>query len=180
MSATETNLYGTHPSLKTDEPYESPEAYADQGDTRVIRNIQFSYLAHTGDNPDGTPVLTPVDIPRDTEVNVDDIGLIALKRGEKFHEFYTTKELEAIKRSGAPVEVNAEANLSDLGSFELSEWLATNDPDTGRPWTINAVLERVGDDKDLANRMLEAENVRSDGDPRDGLVKGLTAVIEAE
>jgi hypothetical protein len=179
MSTVETNMYGTHPDAQeAAKAYESPEEYAEQGDTRVVRNLQFSYLAHVGDNLDGTPVLQPVDCPRDTELDVNNIGLIALRRGEKFHEFYTTRELSAIRSTGTATPITASTNVSDLGEHELAEWLATGKD--GSAFTIDEVLETVGTDKDLANRMLAAENVRSDGDPRKGLEVGLTAIIEAE
>jgi hypothetical protein len=36
----------------------------------------------------------------------------------------------------------------------------------------------AGTDKDLAHRLLAAENVATDGDPRKGVEAGLTAIIE--
>lgn len=180
MSVTEEtlSLYGK-PSGQVSEDYQSPDAYEGQGDTRVVRNLIFSYLAAVPGAAPGTYDLLPVDIRRDEEVTVEQIGLKALANGERDHAFYTTEELKRLRSTGsAAVPVSPEADISSMGPHELAEWLATSDPATGRAWTIDAVLEKVGDDKDLANRMLEAEHVRSDGDPRDGLVKGLTTIIE--
>jgi len=160
--------------------YESPDEYDEQGDTRVIRDISFAYLVEVKD-PSGNSVLESRDALRDAVVTVDQIGLAALMKGEKWHSFYTTAELARKNQTGDASEpVEAEANLSELGEFELAEWLATNNPETGRVWTIDDVLERVGDDKDLANRMLAAENIAQDGDPRDGLVKGLNRIISGD
>lgn len=176
----EVALYGkSDDQLMTDAGgYESPDEYAEQGDTRVIRDLSFGYLVEVTD-PAGNKGLEPRDALRDTEVTVDQIGLTALIKGEKYHSFYTTAELNRKSTTGTEaVPVAAEANLSELGEFELAEWLATDNPETGNQWTINDVLERVGTDKDLAQRMLQAENIARDGDPRDGLVKGLTKIIE--
>jgi hypothetical protein len=172
------NLYGTPTDLSAgvDESYESPSEYADQGDTRKIRDLSFSYLAETQDAA-GNTVRVPVDLPRDREVTIEQIGLLALAKGEANHSFYTTLELE--RQTGrASTDVSATANVSEMGEHELSDWLLTDNPDTGRPWTINEVLEQVGTDKDLANRMLAAENIRTSGDPRRGLEVGLTEIIE--
>jgi len=182
MSKTETSLYGkSDDQLLTDAGgYSSPDEYAEQGDTRVVRDLMFSYLVEVTD-PAGNKSLEPRDVHRETVLDVDQIGLVALMKGEKNHSFYTTDELNRKNKTGSEVEpVEAEANLSELGEFELAEWLATNNPETGRVWTIDAVLERVGTDKDLANRMLAAENVAQDGDPRDGLVQGLNRIISGD
>lgn len=170
----EMELYGKHPvhgATAHGEPYESPEAYADQGDTRVTRDLVFSYLAPTGEDGNGNPILTPVDLPRDSEVTIDQIGLIALKKGEANHSFYTTEELERRNNPGASaVEITSATNFSELGEYELAEWITNEQP------TIDQVLEKVGDDKDLAHRMLQAENIATNGEPRKGLEAGLQAI----
>lgn len=178
MATAEQSLYGAPQGATNAEGYESPEQYADQGDTRVVRDLMFSYLVQVGEAA-GAPVLEPREARRDDEVSIEQIGLQALMLGEKNNSFYTSKQLDRLNKIGRETEpVTAEAEISSMGEFELSEWLATNSPETGRAWTINEVLEKVGSDKDLAHRMLQAENIRSDGDPRDGLEKGLQAIIQ--
>jgi hypothetical protein len=172
-----------HQALAAGE-YESPAEYAEQGegpdDTRVVRDLLFSYkVAHQ--NPDGTSYLVPTDAPRGTSVTIEQIGLVALQDGETNHKFYTTKELDAINNPTAAATVEGGGDPSDLaslGEYELAEWLATPLADTGREPTINDVLDVVGSDKEFAHRMLQAENIRGDGDPRAGLEKGLTAIIQ--
>jgi hypothetical protein len=162
------------------EGYKSPEEYADQGDTRIIRDVLFGYLVEVQD-VSGNSFLEPRDARRNDVVSIDQIGLLALEKGERHHSFYTSAELERMKTTGSPAApVEAGANLSELGEFELAEWLSTPNPETGKEPTINEVLERVGDDKDLAQRMLAAENVRSSDDPRKGLEQGLTVIIEGD
>lgn len=166
-----------------DGQYESPDVYADQGDTRVIKDISFAYTV-ADVAQDGTTVIVTAEATRDTEVTVEQIGLIGLRKGEKYRSFYTTEELSRLRQTGSPAApVAADANVSEMGEFELAEWLATVNPQTGREWTINEVLEKVSDDKDLATRMLQAENLRASnagGDSRKGLEQGLTAVIQGE
>lgn len=171
-------LYGT-PKGGATEDYESPEEYAGQGDTRVVRDLQFSYLAIVGQNPDGTPVLQPVDCPRDTELSIEEMGQLALEKGESNHSFYYDAELERLRATGTPAApVTSAADVSALGAHELAEWLRSGKD--GSAFSINEVMDKVGDDSDLAQRMLEAENIATDGDPRAGLEKGLTTIIERE
>lgn len=156
--------------------YKSPKEYKSQGDTRVIRDLEFSYTVETSDGA-GNTVIVSRSAPRDAEVQVDQIGLIALKKGESNHSFYTSDELDLRNRTGSDAQApGADADISSLGEYELAEWLKTGK--NGGAFTVDEVLEAVGDDKDLANRMLAAENVASDGDPRSGVEKGLTAIIE--
>lgn len=176
----EAQLYGDPAAGQASgESYKSPPEYADQGDKRVVRDMLFTYVVQ-GSDAAGNTFLDTREAQRDEEVTVQQIGLAGLKKGEGNRSFYTTDQLKRKQSTGQESEpVTAETNLSALGEQELAEWLATNNPDTGRPWTINEVLEKVGDDKDLANRMLAAENIRGDGDPRDGLEQGLTKIIES-
>lgn len=160
--------------------YETPEEYDEQGDTRVIRDLMFSYTIATTD-PAGNDVLEPREAYRNEEVTIEQIGLIALEKGERLHSFYTTAELEAI-RSGGSISGTGrvslpKAGLSELGEYELAEWLSGDAAGQDGPPTINEVLEAVDHDKELAHRMLQAENIRSDNDPRKGLESGLHKVI---
>lgn len=192
MSTAEVGQYG-QPEQPFADGYESPDAYAGQGDTRKIRDLSFSWLVATQDAA-GNQILLPRDAGRDVEVSVTQIGLEALARGERHHSFYTTAELERMNQGMSPTPSVSEmvttgaaspgaaagtpANINELGPHELAEWIQTPQGDTNRPPTINAVLEAVGNDPDLANRMLEAENIATNGDPRSGLEAGLRSIIE--
>lgn len=163
-----------------DEGYQPLEEYADQGDTRTIRDLLFGYTVISTD-PAGNEMVVAADAFRNEEVTIEEIGLLNLAKGEANHSFYTTAELERLRSGGTTgVPITADVNVSELGEYELSEWLETANPDTGRPWAINDILEQVGEDKDLAHRMLQAENIRSDGDPRAGLEQGLTRIIQGD
>ena len=170
-------LYGKSKTERAgEEDYSSPEEYSDQGDTRVVKNLLFSYLVATED-ASGNLAVQSEDVPRDTEVTVEQIGKLALMNGERDGAFYTSDELKNKDNPGAATaEAVSSGNLSELGEHELAEWLKTGSD--GKAPTVNEVLEAVGNDKDLANRMLAAENIATDGDPRKGLETGLTAIIE--
>ncbi|MET0994000.1 MAG: hypothetical protein ABWY20_07915 [Mycobacterium sp.] len=174
----EASLYGKPPEAKmAEEGYESPEEYADQGDERTVRDLMFGYLVEYED-ANGNKTQEPMNVPRGTVVTTDQIGLVALEQGETNHSFYTSDELEAIEGGGSEAApVSGDANISELGEYELAEWLASENPETGRQWTINEVLEKVGDDKELAHRMMQAENIRDSDHPRAGLETGLQAII---
>jgi len=168
------DLYGKSAATIVDEgEYKSPKQFSDQGDKRVVKNHGFRYLAKQGEDAAGNPILTPVSVNRGDTVTVDQIGKLALKQGEETGAFYTKDELEG--NTGGP-EVPAASDLSSAGEFELAEYLRSGKD--GKAPTINEVLEAVGNDKDLANRMLAAENIQTDGDPRSGLEHGLTKIIE--
>lgn len=173
MATSDIPLHGRPLTDSLVDGYESPEEYADQGDTRVVRDLSFSYMVEQSDTAGGK-FLHPVDVPRDTELHVLDMGLLALEKGERHHSFYTTAELEARERGDVAVE-GGPTNPSEMGEFELAEWIKNGEG--GRERTINEILEAVGDDKDLAHRMLQAENIASDGDPRSGLEQGLNRII---
>ncbi len=165
------DLYGkTSATLASEGDYKSPKQYSDQGDTRVVKNHGFRYLALQGEDAAGNPVLTPVNLNRGETVTVDQIGKLALMQGENIGAFYTQDELDVL--AGKKAAPQAVEDLSSAGEFELAEWIKNDKP------TVDEVLEKVGDDKDLANRMLQAENIATDGDPRKGVELGLTAIIE--
>ncbi len=174
-------LHGKSRAARSVEGYESPDEYADQGDTRKVRDLLFAYLAVIGENPDGTKVLEPVDVPRDTVVKLDEIGLLALEQGERLHSFYTTEELKRIEAGGRPDQPLAitGGSVSEMGEYELAEYIKGANPE-GKELKVQEVLDLVGDDKDLAHRMLMAENIASEGDPRKGVEAGLTSIIQEQ
>lgn len=176
------NLHGkslNHQDLLDEDGYTSPDEYADQGDTRVVRDLMFSYTVEL-EAGGGATVISATEAMRGDEVTTEQIGQLALQKGEANHSFYTTKELDAIRNPGASREEAASfsGDVSDLGEYELAEWLTTPTQETGAKPTINEVLEEVGDDKEYAHRMLQAENIATDGDPRKGLEAGLTRIIQ--
>jgi hypothetical protein len=173
-----TKLHGKPRLSKNLEDYSSPEEYSGQGNTRIVRDLMFSYTAEYKD-PAGASVLEPVDVMRGTELGVDEMGLLALEKGERHHSFYTDAERKTLESGGDPSKPASlsEESVSEMGEFELSEYIGGNNP-TGKALNVDETVALAGTDKDLAHRLLQAENVATDGDPRKGVEAGLTAIIE--
>jgi hypothetical protein len=173
-----TKLHGKPRQAKGLEGYTSPDEYAGQGDTRIVRDLMFSYMAEYKD-PAGVAVLEPVDVMRGAELGVDEMGLLALEKGERHHSFYTDAERKTLESGGDPSKPASlsEESVSEMGEFELSEYIGGNNP-TGKALNVDETVALAGTDKDLAHRLLAAENVATDGDPRKGVEAGLTAIIE--
>src|SRR5262252_6747489 len=167
-------LHGVDPTAAETEGYESPDEYDGQGDDRVVRNLRFLYTVQTED-PAGMKVVEPREALAGETVTLDQIGQIALMKGEKSHAFYTTEERERIEAGANPDQPLSPAeggDVSSLGEYELAEYIKENN------LTVNETVGLAGTDKDLAHRLLQAENIATDGEPRKGVEAGLTAIIE--
>lgn len=190
MSKTQTkeelDLYGsdlTHTRLR--EGYETDEAYAKQGDTRIVKALLFPVHVKTASPMfPGAEVFQERLLHRGDKVTVQELGLIALEKGERLGAFYTDAELEAAGNTpSGPIKVSSEEldedpSLSEFGSHELVLWLSGSDGN--KPPTVPEVIEAVGSDKDLAKRVIEAEKERDKDDPRSSLIDALTKIAESD
>jgi hypothetical protein len=179
MSSVE--LHGADPSVTAGQDYEVPDEYAQQGDTRVIRALRFLYTVGVED-ASGNVQVHAVEAFMGEEVTLEQIGLLSQMKGEESHAFYTTEERARIESGGNPdvPMLTAGSNADDvsaLGEYELSEYIKGANPD-GKELTVNETVALAGNDKDLAHRLLQAENIATDGEPRKGVEAGLTAIIE--
>jgi hypothetical protein len=184
----ELDLYGTdltHTKLK--EGYETHEAYANQGNTRVIKALMFPVHVKTSSPMfPGAEVFQERTLKRGDKVTVEELGLIALEKGERSGHFFTDEELEnGVAVPGTPelVKVSSEtlddnASVSELGEHELVQWLSGESG--AKAPTVPEIIEAVGEDKDLAKRVIAAENERDKDDPRATLIDKLTKVAETE
>ena len=176
----EVSLHGADPTATAGEGYEVPEEYADQGDSRVIRALRFLYTVETEDPGTGLKVLEPKEAFMGEEVTLGQIGLIAQMKGEGEHSFYTSDERDRLEAGQNPDASQLPAptgEVSSLGEYELAEYIKGSNPE-GKELTVNETIALAGDDKDLAHRVLQAENIATDGEPRKGVEAGLTAIIE--
>lgn len=95
------------------------------------------------------------------------------------HQYVGLKKSGAIRDvelddSGTEVEEDEELlDINDATVEELVDWLQNNDP---KP-TVNDVVQASGGDPRLARKLLEAESQATNGDPRKGVLEGLSAVI---
>jgi len=174
-----TELHGIDPTAKESEGYEVPEEYSGQGDDRVIRNLRFLYTVASED-PAGTTVIEPREALQGETVTLEQIGLIAQMKGESSHAFYTDDERERIE-AGAnpdqPLSPSSGGDVSSMGEYELAEYIKGANPE-GKELTVQQTVDLAGGDADLAHRILQAENIATDGEPRKGVEAGLTSVIQ--
>jgi len=172
-----TELYGANPTEASVEGYETPEEYGGQGDTRVIRALSFIYSVAVGEDAAGNPILETREASMGEEVTVQQIGLLAQKLGEDEHLFYTDDERERLEQGQSPDGSDGVASsgsaVSELGEYELAEYIKGNN------LTVSQTVELAGGDKDLAHRLLQAENIATDGEPRRGVEAGLNSIIES-
>jgi len=113
---------------------------------------------------------------RGEQVEWDDLIPKDRARAEEFDVFYKEGEAQ-VNRPGVDTAVldlnepTSEEPIGEMTIAQLAEWIEGDEP------TINELLEYVGNDKDLAKKVLEAENQATGNEPRKGLVQGLTAIV---
>lgn len=180
------DLYGkdlTHERLK--DGYQTHDAYDGQGDTRIVKALMFPIHIRAANPmyPDAEVVRERL-LTRGDKVTVEELGLIALEKGERLGAFFTDAELKAgVPGLPAPVKVSSEelatgGNLSEQGAHELVAYLNGDGAD-GAP-TIPEIVEKVGTDKELAKRLIDAENARDKDHPRVSLIEKLQKIAEGE
>jgi hypothetical protein len=126
-------------------------------------------------------------------VDVDDDA--SFKRGEELDAFFTDEEREAIEEEtyGGPgatavyaargVTPQPEALIqpaegegtqtSNLSAEELADYIKSN------RLTVEETVALAGDDADSINKVLDAENIATDNDPRKGVETALEAKLSA-
>lgn len=75
-----------------------------------------------------------------------------------------------------PDDAEAETDIVELDPSgasvdELAEWISTEQPN------VQETVDASRGEPEIAAKLLEAESQAKDGNPRDGVVQGLTAVI---
>lgn len=104
-----------------------------------------------------------------------------LKRLEHYGAIATQEEqdeLDAVADQTALEQLGAESSgdesdgeLSGKTTEELGEWIRENGP------TVNDLLQAANDDPDLAERLIDAENLATNNDPRTTLIEGLAKIM---
>jgi hypothetical protein len=140
---------------------------AQKTESRKIKHLAFAYLVEQPHpyEPDKTVFVERLARRGDTvELLPYDVA-----KGERFGSFYTEEEEQAVEEQ--------EVALNDLDTEELSDWLNSDGEFEGdqKP-TVNQVLNAAKGNPDLATRLVEAENLATDGDPRSSLIEGLAKI----
>lgn len=181
--------------------YDSPEGYSELGDIRVVKDLMFTYHQAAP-----SPMLMGQDIVVEKVaragdiVHVDELGKQALAKGERLGSFYTVAELRTLTparqrqlwlHGQVPEEISEHvggapqlqlgdgggdgednAAFGEMGEHELAEYISEKKPN------VNETVAMADGDPDTARRVLAAENIATSDDPRDGVVKGLTRIME--
>jgi len=164
--------------------YEVAEEFKGQeGKGRIVKHLIFTAQIET-ENPmfPGTKMRSERLYRLNEEVPVEVLDDYNLSRGESLGSFYTDEELEQGVPQAAALETGvaqiAEAgsggDFSEMGEAELADYLIKNKP------TVDETVRMAGNDPDTAQRLLEAEHIATEDEPRAGVVKGLNAIIESE
>ena len=90
-----------------------------------------------------------------------------VERGERLGAFVTEGEEAATADSSA-------LSVEQMDDEELESWIREKKP------TVQQVVEASGGNPEIARRLYDAELAASGGDPRQGVVEGLAAVISRE
>lgn len=124
-----------------------------------------------------------VDLTDEQEASLEAQKALVPPHFDSFEAFHQAKQ-DAYRAGRGDIE--AATRLADAragGIVDLSvpggdqtgdyiNWLRSEEP------TVDEVLAEVGDDPAKANAMLEAEQTVSGGEPRKGVVDGLTKITE--
>lgn len=109
------------------------------------------------------------------------------ERGIEFDAFYTDEELKALAPAASPTgatvpeagEGESARPVSELDDEELVDWLmSTGEFDGQKKPTAADVILAVGDDAELADRALAAEEHASGGSPRKAVAEHVAAVVD--
>lgn len=105
-----------------------------------------------------------------------------IERADRYGALYSEEESSRrLAGASAPVSEDEpeEVELSDLDHEDLVNWLMSTGPFDGvKKPTADEVVEAVGDDPELAARVLDAEQEASGGEPRKQVQERLSKVAE--
>lgn len=141
---------------------------------KTIKHLQFWYTKTIERAGNKVPV-EQIAYQGDT---VDITEAEDLARGEDNGAFYTDAELAAFAGEAPPEpdgtggDVPMPADFATATVDDIADWMEDSRA------SIPQLLEIANENPDAANRILEAENKIQSGDPRKGLVEGLTAVVQ--
>src|SRR5262252_9568266 len=92
-------LHGADPTAAEVQEFESGDEYS--GDDRVVRALRLIYTVAVED-PSGNTVIETREAFQGDTVPLDQIGLLAQKKGEESHSFYTDEERERLEAGQNP------------------------------------------------------------------------------
>jgi hypothetical protein len=130
------------------------------------RQIKIRGFTYTADLGEGRTIRRFATRGAKVDLNAEDV-----KRGEEIDAFGDPNEVPDPDEVSSEVEFT---NVVDMSDDELDVWLEEDSP------PVKEVIAAAEDDPESAVRLLDAEKRVTDGDPRKGVLDGLTKIIEAE
>src|SRR5580765_7047305 len=157
--------------------YEVAEEFQGQeGEGRVVKHLLFTALVEVPDPARPDSMIRVEKLYRRGEtIPPEHLDDPTLERGERLGSFFTDEELDAGEHQVAPgpaatapaTQTGEPPAFDELSEAELADYIMQNKPN------VSDTVAMAGDDPDTAQRLLEAEHIATDGEPRAGVVKGL-------
>src|SRR5262245_45501474 len=130
----------------------------------------------------GMPLIDPANDPnldRESQEYADRVsdftyGQLILLRPQQYVGLIKSGAVADVQTDESGDEVIEDEELLDVNTAtadELADWIRTERP------TVNDVVQASGGDAEAAQKLLEAESLATDGEPRKGVLEGLSAVI---
>jgi hypothetical protein len=130
----------------------------------------------------GSPFLDPAersDLESGSQAYADALsdfqhGQLIMVRPQAYVGLIESGAVRDVQTDAEGEEVVEEEVLLDVNTAsvdQLTEWIRAERP------TVNDVVQASGGDPDVAQKLLEAESQATDGEPRKGVLEGLSAVI---
>jgi hypothetical protein len=169
--ADQPSVFGKSMQSESLADYESPEEFS--GDTRTIKHLLFPWMVET-ESPmfPGETILTERTAKQGDEVSVEELGPLALEKGERLGAFFTDAELAAQEEAEAPAAVAApEGEPGQMSVDELAQYIEEHHPN------VDQTIALADNDPEQALKVLDAETQATSGVPRAGVEKGLEAII---
>jgi hypothetical protein len=83
----------------------------------------------------------------------------------------SVRDVETDEEGEELVEEEELLDVNTASVDDLADWIRNERP------TVNDVVQASGGDPEVAKKLLEAESLATDGEPRKGVLEGLTAVV---
>jgi len=126
-------------------------------------------------DPTTRPALDPDSQEYANAVSDFKFGQLILVRPQAYVgliESGAVRDVETDSETGEEIEPEEELlDVNTATADDLADWIRTERP------TVNDVVQASGGDPDVARKLLEAEGLAHEGEPRKGVVEGLSAVI---
>jgi len=168
--STNPSVFGKSMQSENLADYQSPDEFT--GDTRTIKHLLFPWLVET-ESPmfPGETILSERTASQGEQVTVEELGPLALEKGERLGAFYTDAELAAMEEEAAePATVEAE-EPGEMSVDELAAYIEEHKPN------VDQTVALADNDPEQAQKVLDAETQATGGVPRSGVEKGLEAII---